>query len=153
MPPQQQVSPQTQAHATPAKQSHKNIIIISVVVLLTLAILGIGAYLVLGKNSPEQSTETTQSDTSTSSNTTNTSSEIYEKVGKHMILPTGETPTVVPVTNKEELGNEELFKNVQNGDMFLVFTESKLAVVYRESEDKIVTVSTLDLSSQPQATQ
>jgi len=127
--------------------------LIAVFVTVALLLIAGGFVLVSTKGNSETTSQSTQSNDSSTPNETSSSDVIYEKVSKHIILPKDENPTIVPVTNKAELGDEELFKNVQNGDIFLVFTNSKLAVVYRESEDKIVTVSGLDLTSQPQTTQ
>ena len=64
---------------------------------------------------------------------------LVEDVSKIMILPSDETPKVIPITDAENLAKNQLFfAKVQNGDQLLVFTSVQQAIIYRPSENKIV---------------
>ena len=66
---------------------------------------------------------------------------IVEKVGKLVILPDGETPTLATVTDKERLSNQPFYKNAQNGDKVLIYTKAKKAFLYRPSINKIIEIA------------
>lgn len=67
------------------------------------------------------------------------SSEVVASVGKHMILPPTESPTLAVVEDKSKL--ESSLKEVaETGDQILFYTRSGTVIVYRPSIDKIVSV-------------
>jgi hypothetical protein len=72
---------------------------------------------------------------------------IVQRVGKLMVLPTGESPTIATVTDKTELTSQAFFKDAQNGDKLLVYTIAKKAILYQPSSNKIVNIAPFDLSS------
>ena len=84
-----------------------------------------------------------QKSTNSSSNL-KTVSQITNRVSKHMLLPTGETPTPATVTNVEVLKDNPFFANAQYGDKVLVYTQAKVIILYRPSIDRIVKVGHLD---------
>lgn len=67
------------------------------------------------------------------------------QVGKVVDLPKDETPTLATISDKEALPPEFLFKNAQNGDMVLVYTEAKKAYLYRPSTNKVVEITSINL--------
>jgi hypothetical protein len=66
---------------------------------------------------------------------------LMEQLEQHIILPE-ETPIVATVSDKDLL-TDPFFDNAENGDKVLFFVESKLAILFRPSIDKIVAVSPL----------
>lgn len=72
---------------------------------------------------------------------------LIAEVGKLMILPQGERPTVAAVTDIEKLRNQPLFVNAQNGDKVLIYTNLKKAIVYRPGEKKIVEVAVVNIGN------
>ncbi len=64
---------------------------------------------------------------------------LVDKVGQLILLP-NETPTVATVSDISKLKNQEFFKNAQNGDKVLVFTQAKQAILYRPTINKIIQV-------------
>lgn len=62
--------------------------------------------------------------------------QIVDKVARVIALPQ-ETPTVVTVADKDRLTNKQLATKVDNGDVLLVFAQSKKLVIYRPSSDKV----------------
>ncbi len=60
------------------------------------------------------------------------------KVGKLILLPTNEEPTLAEVTDNKTIKDAVLAKSSKNGDQILFYTKSRLVVVYRPSINKIV---------------
>lgn len=69
----------------------------------------------------------------------NAANALRDKVAKLMLLPS-ETPVVGTVEDASKQKDQPFFKDAQNGDRILVFTASKKAIIYRESENKIINV-------------
>lgn len=72
-------------------------------------------------------------------------------LGKLMVLP-NEQATLATVTDISKLAGQPFFINAQNGDKVIIFTQSKEAILYRPSANKIIAVSPISLGA-PQATQ
>lgn len=70
------------------------------------------------------------------------SEDVIQKVEKLYITPSSETPTVAEIRDKDNLPKEqEFYKNVRNGDFLLVYNKARIAILYRESINKLVRVS------------
>lgn len=65
--------------------------------------------------------------------------DVVKKVGKLIVLPEGKA-TIATVSDITKLSGQSFFKNAQNGDKVLIYTESQKAVLYRPSINKIVEV-------------
>ncbi len=63
-----------------------------------------------------------------------------EKVGKHVLLPQGETPTVMTVVDKEKRAGQLFFANAKNGDKILVYMEAKKAFLYNPETDRVIEI-------------
>jgi hypothetical protein len=74
-------------------------------------------------------------------------SGIQEKVAQHMMLP-DETAYVATLTDKDAVLDQPFYTNAQNGDRVLLFKKNKKAVIYRESEDKIINVGPILVSDE-----
>jgi hypothetical protein len=82
-----------------------------------------------------------------------TTGKVVGEVGKlYGSLPTNETPTLAQVSDKSKLENQEFFKNAQNGDYILIYPNAKLAVIYREKENKLINVGPVSVGSQQSQT-
>jgi hypothetical protein len=66
--------------------------------------------------------------------------KITRQVAQLMQLPTDETPNVASVADKSKVANQPFFKNVENGDVLLVYTKNMEAILYRPSINKIIQV-------------
>jgi hypothetical protein len=81
--------------------------------------------------------------------TTAASSRIIAKVGTHYVLPSGETPTVAQIQNKDSLqSHQEFYQGAENGDYLLVYAQSKIAILYRESLNKLIKVSPVSMQTE-----
>ncbi len=70
---------------------------------------------------------------------------IISQVGKLMILPSKEQPTVATVTDKSKLKSQPFFAKSENGDKVLLYTASKKAILYRPTINKIIEVSPINI--------
>lgn len=67
---------------------------------------------------------------------------IIKKVEKLYITPSAEVPTVAEIKDKDSLQkNQEFYQGAENGDFLLVYNKAKIAIIYRESMNKLVKVS------------
>jgi len=62
------------------------------------------------------------------------------KVGKLIVLPQGETPKVLTVTDKEKLSGQAFFANAKNGYKVLVYEKAKKAFLYDPGTNRVVEV-------------
>ena len=68
-------------------------------------------------------------------------SDLVEKVGEHMFLPTGENPTIATVSDPQALKGQAFFENAKTGDKVLIYSNAKKAILYDPIADKIVTIA------------
>ena len=88
-----------------------------------------------------------QSTTPSATNNSDTV-KLIEAVGKLIQLP-NENPTVATVSDITKLKDQPFFANAQNGDKVLIFTQSKEAILYRPSTNKIINVAPVNLGVSP----
>ena len=67
--------------------------------------------------------------------------EVIAKVGSHIVLPNNEIPTLATVSDASQLKQYPFFQNAATGDKVLIYSQSKKAILYRPSEDKIVEIA------------
>lgn len=72
--------------------------------------------------------------------------ELVKKVGSLIELP-NETPALATVSDVTKLKDQPFFVKSQNGDKVLIYTNSKKAIIYRPSTNKIIEVSSINLNN------
>lgn len=77
----------------------------------------------------------------------------YEKeISKSYTLPSGDKATLADVKSADELkkdeANKDFFKDVVNGDILLIYTNSKLGILYRPDTKKIIKTGPLAFKQQ-----
>lgn len=72
---------------------------------------------------------------------------LIEKVGKLILLPSKEQPTIATVSDKSKLATQPFFTNSLDGDKVLVYTNAKKAILYRPSTNKIIEVAPVNVTS------
>jgi hypothetical protein len=73
--------------------------------------------------------------------------ETIVAVGKLMVLPTNETPTMATVSDPEKLKDQAFFVHSQKGDVVLIYSASQKAILYRPSLNKIIEVAPINTGS------
>lgn len=71
--------------------------------------------------------------------------QITNSIGKMMELP-DETPTLATINDKSKLEKSPFFDRAENGDKVLLYTNEKKAILYRPSTQKIVDVTTINVT-------
>ena len=69
-----------------------------------------------------------------------------DKARKLIALPS-ETPTLATITDIAKLKDQPFFAKAKNGDKILIFTQAKKAILYRESENKIIDVAPINIGT------
>ncbi len=68
-------------------------------------------------------------------------------VGKLIVLPTGEDPTIATVTDPSKLKTQAFFTNAKTGDKVLIYTNAKKAILYNPTENRIVEVAPVNIGA------
>lgn len=69
---------------------------------------------------------------------------VVERVGKLIVLPEGETPTVATVTDPERLRGQPFFEKAKEGYKVLIYAKTRKAILYDPNQNKIVEVAPLN---------
>lgn len=77
-----------------------------------------------------------------------TTKRIIDKVSKLYSLPTDEQPTLAQVKDLKKLEGQPFFAKAAEGDYILIYANSKMALLYRESENKLVNVGPITIQEQ-----
>lgn len=73
---------------------------------------------------------------------------LVAKVRAIIDLPEEERPTVATVSDVDKLQDQQFFAKAIEGDKLLVYNDSKKAVLYRPSENRVVEVGNLNINEQ-----
>lgn len=71
--------------------------------------------------------------------------ELVEKVSGLMFLPEGEVPTVATVIDPERLSGQEFFVGVKKGDIVLIYSATRRAILYDPVANKIVNMASINV--------
>lgn len=72
---------------------------------------------------------------------------LVAKVGKLVLLPEGETPTIATVSDPEALKDQPFFTNAVKGDKVLIYPQAKKAILYSVSMNKVIETAPLNIGS------
>lgn len=73
---------------------------------------------------------------------------LAKDIGKLILLPKDETPTVATVTDMAKLKDQAFFKNAADGNKVLIYPKSKLAIIYDPKANLIINVGPVSFSQQ-----
>jgi len=74
--------------------------------------------------------------------------DLIAKVGRLVVLPTGETPTIATVSDPAALKDQSFFASAQKGDKVFIYPQAKKAILYSVTLDKILDVAPLNIGTQ-----
>jgi len=111
--------------------------------ILIIAIIPTIYFFVQNKN-----TENKLNDLQNNSQSSATLDEVVKQVGKLVLLPSGEQPTLATVSDVAKLQSQPFFSGAANGDKVLVYNKAKKAILYRPSLNKIVEMAPLNSTNQ-----
>lgn len=73
--------------------------------------------------------------------------DLVAEIGKLIVLPSDETPTVATVTDLEPLRDQPFFANAKIGDKVLIYSNAKKAILYDPIAKKIVEVAPINIGT------
>lgn len=108
-----------------------------IVVLALLVVAASGAAIYFYKQFQQGSDEQVQQEVDV----------LVARVGKLLVLPEGEQPTVATVSDIDKLRDQPFFTNAKNGDKVLIYTNARRVVLYDPVANKIVDVAPLNIGN------
>lgn len=75
--------------------------------------------------------------------------KVVADVGKLIVLPQNETPTIATVSDLAPLKSQPFFTNAALGDQVLIYTNARKVILWRPTENKIIEVAPLTINSLP----
>ncbi|MFH0804490.1 MAG: hypothetical protein V1896_02725 [Candidatus Zambryskibacteria bacterium] len=79
--------------------------------------------------------------------TTSEIQKIMAEVGRLIVLPANEEPTVATISDAEKLRDQPFFTNAKNGDKVLIYGKAGKAILYDPTVKIIVEVAPLNMSN------
>jgi len=97
----------------------------------------------------KNNTKLGQFDSETQAGAQTEAEKLVIEIGRLLVLPTDEQPTVATVTDLEALKGQPFFLNAKIGYKVLIYTKAKKAILYDPQARKIVEVAPINLGNQP----
>lgn len=69
---------------------------------------------------------------------------LVNKVGRLMVLPDGEIPTIATVSDPEALQDQVFFLDAKKGDKVLIYSGARKAILYSPEFNKIINIAPLN---------
>jgi len=70
---------------------------------------------------------------------------LVAKLGELMVLPQNEQPTIATVADPSKLKDQPFFANAKTGDRVFIYTNAKKAILYDETNNKIIEVAPINI--------
>ena len=142
--------------ATPKAKSQfpKVPVLTALVVLLLLAVAGLGVYAQgLSSDKSKLAAQVSQLNANPQLAVQKQTDQLITNVGNLMTLPKDETPTVANVSDAAKAKQQSaFFNNAQNGDRVLMYVKAGEAILYRPGTNKIILVAPLTFNNSTAAT-
>lgn len=119
----------------PSPRRNRTLPIIFVLTVLLLLAAGLAFYFYYQYHNTPQEKDTKEI------------TELTKVIGVFVELPEDETPTLATVTDREKLSDQPFFRKAENGDKVLIYTNGGRAILYRPSTQKIVDMTTVNVSA------
>lgn len=69
---------------------------------------------------------------------------LLAEINKTYKLPLDEQPTIVTIKDQDQLKDQTFFKDAKNGDKLVMYSNAKLAIIYRAAEHKLINVGPIN---------
>ena len=132
----------------PLRRSRKKLIFLFLILIIAIiAVTGSTTYYFLVYNQKSQNLlgSSTQADQEEIGG-------VLEKLGKLMVLPKNEQPTMATVSDKNVLPKEPFFERAENGDRVIIYSVSGRAILYRPSTNQIIDIAVINEAQAPPTT-
>ncbi len=136
MPRRKPLPPEIESEHKPERHTRRRVALIGAVAVVIIA--GTVAAVVFGIRGHDRSARLPQ-----------TTDELIAAVGRLIVLPTDERPTVATVNNLDVLRDKPLFRDAKVGDRVLIYAQAQKAVLYDPDADRIVEVAPFTLAPSP----
>lgn len=73
--------------------------------------------------------------------------DLISRVGRHIVLPEDETPTIATVTDPALLKDQPFFVHSKAGFKVLIYPKAKKAILYDPTADKIIDVGPVGIKT------
>jgi hypothetical protein len=108
-----------------------------IVLGLVLVVALVGSFVMFGASQSLNFSNTATTTTSIT-HTTNEAGDLVQEVGKIVLLPNGEVPTIATIVDPSKYSGQAFFKNAKTGDKVLIYVEAKKAYLYRPSQNLLI---------------
>ena len=72
---------------------------------------------------------------------------LINMVSRHIILPTGEEPSIAIVSNVELFRKQTAIQNIEKGDQILIYAKAGKMILYSKKRDRIIDVQPLSVGA------
>jgi hypothetical protein len=120
---------------------NKKYVLFVLVLLIIVVLVGVAVNFYMKAQKLESEVQTTSS---------SEVQKIVAEVGKLLVLPESEEPTVATISNVEELRGQAFFANAKNGDKVLIYSNARKAILYDPIQKIIIEVAPLNISGSAQ---
>jgi hypothetical protein len=136
-------SSNTDSHSIPSPWSRLQTVLKSHALHITVLVILVVLSSLFFYHRGQQST----SSSNAQSGNLQTTADVVQRVSRHILLPSGEQPTVATVTDASKVRNQVFFAEAATGDKVLIYAQTKKAYLYRPSIDRVIEVAPLAPSS------
>jgi hypothetical protein len=77
----------------------------------------------------------------------NSVEDIIKRVGRLVVLPQDEKPTVATVSDLDKLQGQPFFSQAKIGDKVLIYANARKAILYDPLADKVINVAPLNIKN------
>ena len=126
----------------PKKRQKKSSVVSIIVIVVALALLIVAGWFAFDQYNlqVDKSAQTADNLNQNQSNV----SDLLNKVGRHIVLPVGENPSVIDITNIDNLVKQQSFYvGAKNGDKIIIYALAQKTIIYDEERDILVNVGPL----------
>ena len=67
--------------------------------------------------------------------------KLIAKVNRLIVMPSEDVPSIATVSDLEKLKGQAFFAKAKVGDKVLIYSQAQKAILYRESEDRIIEIA------------